>query len=90
MRIAIVGNSGSGKSTLAAWLAHRTHADLLDLDTVAWAPNSIAVARRAAEAENDVRAFCAARTSWVVEGCYANLLPRLEPPSGELLSWISS
>jgi adenylate kinase family enzyme len=74
MRIAIIGNSGSGKSTLAAWLAHRTHADLLDLDNVAWAPNSIAVARPATEAENDVRAFCAARTSWVVEGCYANLV----------------
>lgn len=74
MRIAIIGNSGSGKSTLAAWLADRTGAARLDLDTVAWTPNSIAVARAAAEAENDVRAFCAARTSWVVEGCYANLV----------------
>jgi adenylate kinase family enzyme len=74
VRIAIIGNSGSGKSTLAAWLADRTGAARLDLDTVAWAPNSIAVARAAAEAENDVRAFCAARTSWVVEGCYANLV----------------
>jgi adenylate kinase family enzyme len=74
MRIAIIGNSGSGKSTLAAWLADRTGAALLDLDTVAWAPNSIAVARPAEEAENDVRAFCAAHPSWVVEGCYANLV----------------
>ena len=73
MRIAIIGNSGSGKSTLAAWLAHRTGAALLDLDTVAWAPNLIAVARPTTEAENDVRAFCAAHPSWVVEGCYANL-----------------
>jgi hypothetical protein len=46
----------------------------LDLDTVAWAPNSIAVARPAAEVESDVRGFCAARASWVVEGCYANLV----------------
>lgn len=74
MRIAIMGNSGSGKSTLAVWLAARTGATLLDLDTVAWAPDSIAVARPTADAELDVRAFCAARASWVVEGCYANLV----------------
>jgi adenylate kinase family enzyme len=74
MRIAIIGNSGSGKSTLAAWLATRSGATLLDLDTVAWVQNSIAVARPAEEAQSDVRAFCAARTSWVVEGCYANLV----------------
>jgi adenylate kinase family enzyme len=74
MRISIIGNSGSGKSTLATWLAEKTGAAQLDLDTVAWAPNSVAVARPAAEAENDVRAFCAARASWVIEGCYANLV----------------
>ena len=74
MRIAIIGNSGSGKSTLASWLTHRTGAALLDLDTVAWLPGAIAVPRPAAEAENEVRAFCAARTAWVVEGCYANLV----------------
>lgn len=74
MRIAIIGNSGSGKSTLGTWFAGRTGATRLDLDTVAWAPNSIAVARPAVEAENDVWAFCAAHSSWVLEGCYANLV----------------
>jgi adenylate kinase family enzyme len=74
MRIAIIGNSGSGKSMLAAWVAARTGATLLDLDTVAWVPDSIAMARPVAEAELDVRAFCAAHASWVVEGCYANLV----------------
>jgi len=59
---------------LAAWLANRTGATLLDLDTVAWAPKSIAVARPAEEAQSDVRAFCAAHASWVIEGCYANLV----------------
>jgi adenylate kinase family enzyme len=74
MRIAIVGNSGSGKSTLAQWIAARTGAALLDLDTVAWEPGQIAVARSTGAAEDDVRAFCRARESWVVEGCYANLV----------------
>jgi adenylate kinase family enzyme len=74
VRIAILGNSGSGKSTLASWLAARTGVPTLDLDTVAWEPNSIAVARPAAAAETDVHAFCATHASWVVEGCYANLV----------------
>jgi adenylate kinase family enzyme len=74
MRIAIVGNSGSGKSTLARWLAERTGAPLLDLDTVAWIPGKIAVPRASADAENEVRAFCSAHQQWVVEGCYANLI----------------
>jgi adenylate kinase family enzyme len=74
MRIAIIGNSGSGKSTLARWFAERTGAVLLDLDTVAWVPGQIAVARAADEAENQVRAFCSGHDDWVVEGCYANLV----------------
>jgi adenylate kinase family enzyme len=74
MRIAILGNSGSGKSTLALWLAARTRAPLLDLDTVAWEPGSIAVPRSANAAEDDVRSFCTTYSSWIIEGCYANLV----------------
>lgn len=74
MRIAILGNSGSGKSTLALWLAARTRAPLLDLDTVAWEPGSIAVSRSANAAEDDVRSFCTTYNSWIIEGCYANLV----------------
>jgi adenylate kinase family enzyme len=74
MRIAILGNSGSGKSTLARWLAQQAGAALLDLDSVAWEPGQIAVARPASAATDDVRNFCSTHDSWVVEGCYANLL----------------
>ena len=74
MRIAILGNSGSGKSTLARWLAQQGDAALLDLDSVAWEPGQIAVARPANIAADDVRKFCSTHDSWVVEGCYANLL----------------
>ena len=74
MRIAIIGNSGSGKSTLARWLAARTGATLLDLDTVAWVPDQIAVPRAPDEAENEVKSFCSGHKNWVVEGCYANLV----------------
>jgi adenylate kinase family enzyme len=74
MRIAILGNSGSGKSTLARWLAAKVSAAMLDLDTVAWEPSQIAVAKPAGAAERDVQVFCNAHDNWVVEGCYANLV----------------
>lgn len=74
LRIAILGNSGSGKTTLARWLGDRASVPVLDLDTVAWEPDRIAVARAPEAAEEDVRRFCRGTSSWVVEGCYANLV----------------
>lgn len=74
MRIAIVGNSGSGKSTLARQLAEEYGLGLLDLDTVAWEPGKIAVAREPRLALAQVRAYCADTAHWVVEGCYAGLI----------------
>jgi adenylate kinase family enzyme len=73
VRIAVLGNSGSGKSTLARYLAAQSNAALLDLDSVAWIPGQIAVERPAAEAEAQVRSFCAASKDWIVEGCYTRL-----------------
>jgi adenylate kinase family enzyme len=74
MRITILGNSGSGKSTLAQWLARRTGAPLLDLDTIAWEPGKIAVARSAEIARVNVHTFCSQHAHWVVEGCYVSLV----------------
>lgn len=73
MRIVIIGNAGSGKSTLARTLGRRYRAPLLDLDTVAWEPGQIAVARRPEVAAEDVRAFCDAHGAWIIEGCYGAL-----------------
>jgi adenylate kinase family enzyme len=72
--VVILGNSGSGKSTLARSIAAVTGGAHLDLDTVAWEPRQIAVPRHAADAQRDVRAFCAEHESWVVEGCYGTLV----------------
>ena len=74
MRIAILGNSGSGKTTLAKWLSSRSCAAQLDLDSVAWVPGQIAVARPIEHALADVQSFCCSNDQWVVEGCYANLV----------------
>ena len=74
MRLALLGNSGSGKSTLARWACATAGVPGLDLDTVAWEPGQVAVAREPQAAEADVAAFCDAHPAWVVEGCYANLI----------------
>jgi adenylate kinase family enzyme len=76
MRVAIIGNSGSGKSTLAQHIAAIHSVTALDLDSVAWEPGKVAVARSANEAAGDVRAFCEQHDRWVVEGCYADLTRR--------------
>lgn len=74
MRIAIVGNSGSGKSTLSQAIAREHAWPRLDLDTVAWEPQKIAVPRDSADAKADVERFCAGHQDWIVEGCYAELI----------------
>ncbi len=74
MRIAIIGNSGSGKSTLASQLACEHGLGWLDLDTVAWEPGKIAVAREPRLALAQVHEYCASTPRWVVEGCYAGLI----------------
>ena len=74
IRIAIVGNSGSGKSTLAHSLTAGETIPILDLDTVAWEPNRIAIPRPPGAAISDVREFCQAHEHWVVEGCYSSLI----------------
>lgn len=74
VRVAIVGNSGSGKTTLARRLIGDEPISVLDLDTVAWEPDQIAVARPIEVAREDVRAFCKEHESWVVEGCYSGLI----------------
>ncbi len=92
MLIVILGNSGAGKSTLARWLACKLGAPgeplpHLDLDTIAWLPDQIAVARPRAEAEGLVREWCARNSSGVLEGCYGGLA-RVAIAAGAALIWL--
>ena len=73
MRTAIIGNSGSGKSTLARRLAGG-ETRVLDLDTLVWEPNQIAVPRDPQMVLGDLQGFCNAYPDWIVEGCYANCI----------------
>ncbi|AFZ22539.1 adenylate kinase-like kinase [Cylindrospermum stagnale PCC 7417] len=73
-RFLIFGNSGSGKSTLANKLGQDLNIPVLDLDTIVWEPNKIAIRRPHSDAENDLRNFIKNNPSWIIEGCYSTLI----------------
>lgn len=85
MRIAIFGNSGSGKTTLAQQLARGGAIPVLDLDTIVWEPNQIAVRRPADAVLADLDRFCATNESWIIEGCYGDLIAAALPFRPELI-----
>jgi adenylate kinase family enzyme len=74
MKILVFGNSGSGKSTYAQHLA-QTHALAhLDLDSIVWEPDQIAVPRAPELIALSLQAFIATHPAWVIEGCYGELV----------------
>lgn len=84
-RVLVFGNSGSGKSTYARALAHRHSLTHLDLDSIVWEPGQVAVRRPAEAIEASLREFLAANTSWVIEGCYGELVEDAAPQCTELI-----
>ncbi len=84
MKVAILGNSGSGKTTLARKLAARTSIPFLDLDQVFW-QSAAPVERPPAERIAEVRRFCGEQESWIIEGCYADLIEASFPWHPELI-----
>jgi adenylate kinase family enzyme len=84
-RILIVGNSGSGKSTLAAKVSGALGCPHLDLDGIVWEPGLVAVQRPFEQACGLLASFIESEPSWVVEGCYGELIERALPYCTELL-----
>jgi len=84
-KVLIAGNSGSGKSTLAKSLHQSQGLAHLDLDTLAWQPVSPPERRPLEESAREIKAFTAANNSWVIEGCYADLLEIAAPASNEFI-----
>jgi adenylate kinase family enzyme len=85
MKLLILGNSGSGKSTLAKAVAGRHGLPHLDLDSIVWAPEQVAVPRAPEAVRADLDAFVATHQRWVIEGCYSELIEAAAPASTELL-----
>ena len=76
MRVVVFGNSGSGKTTLALAAAAKHDLAHLDLDTIVWEPDRIAVERPAVDVARDLEAFLDRHERWIVEGCYGELIER--------------
>lgn len=86
-RWAILGNSGSGKSTLARWIGAQTGATVMDLDTLAWRRDCRdPVLRPVDEAVAELDSALST-PSWVVEGCYEDLIEALAPRE-PMLIWL--
>lgn len=83
MKIAIMGNSGSGKSFLARTLAADPSIRVLDLDLVFWDSGSTEKPSEVRIAE--VRKFCQEHESWIIEGCYSDLIEATFPWKPELI-----
>ncbi|MDP2535026.1 AAA family ATPase [Alteromonas stellipolaris] len=88
-KIVVFGNSGSGKSTLAKNLVKVHHIAHLDLDSVAWAPSNSTTSPPSrmpiSESTVLIERFLTDHTSWVIEGCYSDLLAEVLPRADELI-----
>ena len=71
----VFGNSGAGKTTYAKAQAAKLQCAHMDLDTVAWTAGAESPTRRPIQKSSaEICSFIESHESWVVEGCYANLL----------------
>jgi adenylate kinase family enzyme len=85
MRVLVFGNSGSGKSTFARALAEKHPLAHLDLDSIVWEPGKIAVQRPPEAIAAALRDFIAVNETWVIEGCYGELVEAASPHCTELV-----
>ncbi|HKL63746.1 MAG TPA: GNAT family N-acetyltransferase [Woeseiaceae bacterium] len=83
MRVLIFGNSGSGKSTLARQLADEGGLAHLDLDTLAWLPEHPPRRAPLGASTQRIEVFIDRHASWVIEGCYTDLLRVAAPFANE-------
>ena len=75
MKVVLLGNAGAGKSTLARKLMQTESAARLSLDELAFSGGSDR--RPLADSVQDAMAFIASHDSWIVEGCYADIVQPL-------------
>ncbi len=86
MKAIILGNAGAGKSTLAKKLMARQPAARLSLDEVAFRGGT--ERRPLQDSVDDVMRWITGKESWIIEGCYADIL---EPvlPCGDVLIFLN-
>lgn len=85
MRLLVFGNSGSGKTTFARRVAEEHALEHLDLDSIVWEPDQIAVERPKEDVRASLEAFLDDHDRWVIEGCYGELVELAAPRCTELV-----
>ena len=83
MKVILLGNAGAGKSTLAKKLIAKQDAARLSLDTVAFCGGT--ERRSLQDSLADVRRFMESNESWIIEGCYADIIAAVLPDCEELV-----
>lgn len=84
-KLLIFGNSASGKSTLAKRLAKTEKLAHLDLDLLAWLPTTPPTRTPLLESKLAIELFIQQHESWVIEGCYSDLLTIAQSASTEII-----
>jgi adenylate kinase family enzyme len=84
-KVLIFGNSASGKSTLAKRLAASENMAHLDLDLLAWQPTNPPSRTPLVESTKLIDEFMQQHNTWVIEGCYTDLLTIAETHSTEVI-----
>ena len=80
-----MGNSSSGKSTLAKKLVTENNSAHLDLDVLAWLPTEPPERQSLVISKEKIKQFISENKSWVIEGCYADLLVLVAAEADELI-----
>ncbi len=83
MKLILLGNAGAGKSTLSKKLIAKEPAARLSLDEVAF--QNGAERRPLQDSIADVRKFIEANDSWIIEGCYADIIEAVLADCNELI-----
>ncbi len=84
-KILIFGNSGSGKSTLAKQLVEKDNLAHLDLVVLAWLPITPPERAPLEESKQKIEEFISTNKSWVIEGCYTDLMEMVSHVSSEII-----
>jgi adenylate kinase family enzyme len=84
-KLLIFGNSGSGKSTLAKRISKNEYLAHLDLDILAWQDTYPPTRQPIKDSQQKIQAFTSENDTWVIEGCYADLLELAASEANEII-----
>jgi adenylate kinase family enzyme len=72
MKVIVLGNAGAGKSSFSKLMIEKHPAARLSMDEVAFSGSS--ARRPLQDSIEDVKHWMTGRSSWIIEGCYADII----------------